>query len=42
MTGLEQNADVVRMAAFAPLLTNIQHPERNWAPNTLISFDGTR
>ena len=42
MTGLEQNADVVRMAAFAPLLTNIQHPQKNWAPNTLISFDGSR
>ena len=41
MTGLEQNADAVRMAAFAPMLTNVQH-HPGLAPNTLISFDGTR
>ena len=41
MTGLEQNADVVRMAAFAPMLTNVQHQPVG-APNTLVSFDNHR
>ncbi|TDC82540.1 alpha-N-arabinofuranosidase [Micromonospora sp. KC606] len=36
MTGLERNADVVRMAAYAPLLANIDHVQ--WRPD-LIWFD---
>ena len=39
MTGLEKNADVVRYAAYAPLLNNINHSE--WSPN-LIWFDDER
>jgi len=38
MTGLERNADVVTMAAYAPLFTNINH--RAWNPN-LINFDSS-
>jgi alpha-L-arabinofuranosidase len=36
MTGLERNSDVVVMAAYAPLFTNIHH--RSWSPD-LINFD---
>jgi len=36
MTGLERNADVVKMAAYAPLLANIDHVQ--WRPD-LIWFD---
>jgi alpha-L-arabinofuranosidase len=36
MTGLERNADVVQMAAYAPLLANIDHVQ--WKPD-LIWFD---
>ncbi|WP_243706281.1 alpha-L-arabinofuranosidase C-terminal domain-containing protein [Micromonospora sp. KC721] len=36
MTGLERNADVVRMAAYAPLLANIDHVQ--WRPD-MIWFD---
>jgi alpha-L-arabinofuranosidase len=36
MTGLERNADVVRMASYAPLLANIDHVQ--WRPD-LIWFD---
>lgn len=36
MTGLERNSDVVAMAAYAPLFTNIHH--RAWNPD-LINFD---
>ncbi|GAA1042538.1 alpha-L-arabinofuranosidase C-terminal domain-containing protein [Virgisporangium ochraceum] len=36
MTGLERNADVVRLAAYAPLLANIDHVQ--WRPD-LIWFD---
>lgn len=36
MTGLERNCDVVTMAAYAPLFTNVHH--RAWNPD-LINFD---
>ncbi len=36
MTGLERNADVVKLAAYAPLLANIDHVQ--WRPD-LIWFD---
>ena len=36
MTGLERNADIVKMAAYAPLLANIDHVQ--WRPD-LIWFD---
>jgi alpha-L-arabinofuranosidase len=36
MTGLERNSDVVTMAAYAPLFTNVHH--RVWNPD-LINFD---
>jgi alpha-L-arabinofuranosidase len=36
MTGLERNADVVKMASYAPLLANIDHVQ--WKPD-LIWFD---
>ncbi|MEZ0216853.1 MAG: alpha-L-arabinofuranosidase C-terminal domain-containing protein [Rariglobus sp.] len=39
MTGFERNADVVTMAAYAPILTNVNH--RAWNPN-LIVFDSAR
>ena len=39
MTSLERNADVVRMASYAPLLANQQHT--SWNPN-LIYFTNTR
>ncbi|GIE87536.1 alpha-L-arabinofuranosidase C-terminal domain-containing protein [Actinoplanes regularis] len=37
MTGLERNADVVKMASYAPLLANIDNVQ--WKPD-LIWFDG--
>ena len=39
MTGLERNADVVRMASYAPLFVNANH--RHWNPD-LIVFDSSR
>ncbi|MEU0264499.1 alpha-L-arabinofuranosidase C-terminal domain-containing protein [Nocardioides sp. NPDC006303] len=36
MTGLERNADVVRLASYAPLLANIDHVQ--WRPD-MIWFD---
>lgn len=39
MTGMERNADVVYMAAYAPLFVNIHH--RRWNPN-LINFDSSK
>jgi alpha-L-arabinofuranosidase len=36
MTGMERNADVVAMAAYAPLFVNVNH--RAWSPD-LINFD---
>lgn len=37
MTGLERNSDVVRMASYAPLFTNVNN--RAWNPDA-ICFDG--
>lgn len=39
LTGLERNADVVRMASYAPLLAHVEAWQ--WAPN-LIWFDNLR
>lgn len=39
MTGLERNADVVRMASYAPLLENVG--TRQWNPNAIV-FDNAR
>jgi alpha-N-arabinofuranosidase len=39
MTGLERNADIVRMASYAPLLAHVNAWQ--WAPN-LIWFDNLR
>ena len=39
MTGMERNADVVAMAAYAPLLVNVNH--KRW-PINLINFDNAR
>jgi alpha-N-arabinofuranosidase len=39
MTGLERNADIVRMASYAPLLAHVDAWQ--WAPN-LIWFDNLR
>jgi hypothetical protein len=38
-TSLERNGDVVRLAAYAPLLANTHFP--NWNPNA-IRFDSAR
>ncbi|MEZ0325294.1 MAG: alpha-L-arabinofuranosidase C-terminal domain-containing protein [Fimbriimonas sp.] len=39
MTGMERNADVVRLASYAPLLENVNN--RQWNPNA-IPFDSQR
>jgi len=39
MTGIERNSDVVALAAYAPLLVNVNH--RKWNPD-LINFDSSR
>jgi alpha-L-arabinofuranosidase len=39
MMGFERNADVVKLAAYAPLLYHVK--DRRW-PVNLIGFDGTR
>ncbi len=39
MTGLERNSDLVEMAAYAPLLCNVNH--RRW-PINLINYDNYR
>lgn len=39
MTGLERNGDVVALAAYAPLFSNVHY--RKWSPN-LINFDSAR
>ncbi len=36
MTGLERNADVVKMASYAPLLANVDNVQ--WRPD-MIWFD---
>jgi len=38
MTGLERNADVVKMASYAPLIANVANTQ--WSPDMLF-FDGT-
>jgi alpha-L-arabinofuranosidase len=39
MTGMERNADIVALSAYAPLFVNVNH--RAWNPN-LIDFDSSR
>jgi alpha-L-arabinofuranosidase len=39
MTGMERNADVVRLASYAPLFENVNN--RQWNPNAIL-FDNTR
>lgn len=39
MIGLEQNQDIVRLAAYAPLFENVHY--RAWSPN-MIAFDNMR
>jgi len=41
MTGLERNSDIVVMAAYAPLLVNVNPGGMQWAPN-LIGYDAQR
>jgi alpha-N-arabinofuranosidase len=38
MTGLERNSDIVIMASYAPLLTNVNPGAMQWAPD-LIGYD---
>ncbi|HVL39624.1 MAG TPA: alpha-L-arabinofuranosidase C-terminal domain-containing protein, partial [Fimbriimonadaceae bacterium] len=39
MSGMERNADVVRMASYAPLFVNVNN--RQWNPNAIV-FDSAR
>lgn len=39
MTGMERNSDVVALASYAPLFTNVKH--KRWNPD-LINFDNSR
>jgi alpha-N-arabinofuranosidase len=41
MTGLERNSDIVVMAAYAPLFTNINPGAMQWAPD-LIGYNALR
>jgi alpha-N-arabinofuranosidase len=41
MTGLERNSDIVIMASYAPLLTNVNPLAMQWAPD-LIGYDAMR
>jgi alpha-N-arabinofuranosidase len=41
MTGLERNSDIVVMAAYAPLLVNVNPGGMQWAPD-LIGYDAMR
>ncbi len=41
MTGLERNSDIVVMASYAPLLTNVNPGAMQWAPD-LIGYDALR
>ena len=41
MTGLERNSDIVVMAAYAPLLVNVNPGAMQWAPD-LIGYDALR
>jgi alpha-N-arabinofuranosidase len=38
MTGLERNSDIILMASYAPLLTNVNPDAMQWAPD-LIGYD---
>jgi alpha-N-arabinofuranosidase len=41
MTGLERNSDIIVMAAYAPLLVNVNPGGMQWAPD-LIGYDALR
>jgi alpha-N-arabinofuranosidase len=41
MTALERNSDLIVMAAYAPLLTNVNSGAMQWAPD-LIGYDGLK
>ncbi|HTV15847.1 MAG TPA: alpha-L-arabinofuranosidase C-terminal domain-containing protein [Acidobacteriaceae bacterium] len=41
MTGLERNSDIVVMASYAPLLTNVNPEGLQWTPD-LIGYDALR
>jgi alpha-L-arabinofuranosidase len=41
MTGLERNSDIVVMASYAPLLTNVNPEALQWTPD-LIGYDALR
>ena len=41
MTGLERNSDIIVMAAYAPLLVNVNPGGMQWAPD-LIGYDAMR
>jgi alpha-L-arabinofuranosidase len=41
MTGMERNSDIILMAAYAPLLTNLNAEAMQWQPN-LIGYDAQR
>jgi alpha-N-arabinofuranosidase len=41
MTGLERNSDIIVMAAYAPLLVNVNPGGMQWAPD-LIGYDASR
>ncbi|MDE1154700.1 MAG: alpha-L-arabinofuranosidase C-terminal domain-containing protein [Acidobacteriaceae bacterium] len=41
MTGMERNADLVQLASYAPLLTNVNPDGMQWSPN-LIGYDASR
>jgi len=41
MTGIERNSEVVQMAAYAPLLANVNH-QGSMCPTNLIIYDNQR
>ena len=41
MTGLERNSDLIVMASYAPLLTNVNPEAMQWSPD-LIGYDALR
>jgi alpha-L-arabinofuranosidase len=41
MTGLERNSDIIVMASYAPLLTNVNPEALQWTPD-LIGYDALR
>lgn len=43
MTGLERNSDVAQLAAFAPLLTNVNATtQQDICPTSMIIYDNNR